>query len=175
VSGTEAPKFPFPYTDWDPSVSLANDGFSEFIEVAFELPVAVMQVEVGEPRGAGSIVKIEAISEDRTVTATLWEGSADPATDAWHDKTKVSGEKGEERGSICLTHVYGQFVRSHVFRLCSHMCVAHVYAPFVRTCVWHTRACVAHVYAPLFSHVCGTHVCTAPLFARVALLTHVFG
>lgn len=94
MSGTEAPKFPFPYTDWDPSVSLANDGFSEFIEVAFELPVAVMQVEVGEPRGAGSIVKIEAISEDRIVPATLWEGSADPATDAWHGKTKVSGEKG---------------------------------------------------------------------------------
>ncbi len=58
---------------WDPSLSFAKDGFTEFIEVEFPTSVYVQSIEIGEPRGMGSIVRIKAFDAASGDYSTLWE------------------------------------------------------------------------------------------------------
>ncbi|GMI14553.1 hypothetical protein TrVE_jg10525 [Triparma verrucosa] len=48
----------FTRPNWNAAESMLENGYNEYIEVSFETPMYVTQVEVGEPRGCGSITKI---------------------------------------------------------------------------------------------------------------------
>ena len=66
---------------WDASRSFREDGFTEFIEVGFSTPVYVHSIEIGEPRGMGSIVRIRAFNPLEGDYSTVWEsptGEGDP-------------------------------------------------------------------------------------------------
>lgn len=66
---------------WDPSLSFQKDGFTEFIEVQFPTAVYTSAIEIGEPRGMGSIVRIKALHPSEGAYLTLWEspdGEGDP-------------------------------------------------------------------------------------------------
>jgi hypothetical protein len=66
---------------WDPSLSFQKDGFTEFIEVGFSSAVYVHSIEIGEPRGMGSVVRIRALDPSGGDYYTLWEspdGEGDP-------------------------------------------------------------------------------------------------
>ena len=58
---------------WNPSLSFDQDSFTEFIEVEFPTPVFVQSIEIGEPRGMGSIVRILAFDATSGEYSTLWK------------------------------------------------------------------------------------------------------
>jgi hypothetical protein len=66
---------------FDPSASYERDGYTEFIVVGFPAAMYVHSIEIGEPRGAGSIVRIKALRRETGEFVTLWEsvdGEGDP-------------------------------------------------------------------------------------------------
>ena len=66
---------------FDPSASYERDGYTEFIVVGFSTAVYVQTIEIGEVRGAGSIVRIKALRRETGEYMTLWEsvdGAGDP-------------------------------------------------------------------------------------------------
>jgi hypothetical protein len=66
---------------FDPSASYERDGYTEFIVVGFSTAVYVQTIEIGEVRGAGSIVRIKALRRETGEYMTLWEsvdGEGDP-------------------------------------------------------------------------------------------------
>jgi hypothetical protein len=66
---------------FDPSASYERDGYTEFIVVGFPSAVYVQTIEIGEVRGAGSIVRIKALRRETGEYVTLWEsvdGAGDP-------------------------------------------------------------------------------------------------
>jgi hypothetical protein len=58
---------------WNPSVSFEEDGFTEFIELGFPTAVYAQSIEIGEPRGMGSIVRIKAFHPLERAYFTIWE------------------------------------------------------------------------------------------------------
>ncbi len=58
---------------WDPSLSFQKYGYTEFIEVEFPTAVFVQSIEIGEPRGMGSIVRIQALDAMSGDYHTLWQ------------------------------------------------------------------------------------------------------
>jgi hypothetical protein len=74
---------------WDPSLSFEKDGFTEFIEVGFATAVYVHFIEIGEPRGMGSIVRIRAFNAVEGDYQTIWEsssGEGDPTVQYRHQQ-----------------------------------------------------------------------------------------
>ena len=72
---------------WDPSLSFKKYGYTEFIEVSFPTPVYVLSIEIGEPRGMGSIVRIQAFNPSTGDYSTVWEspdGEGDPIVQYRH-------------------------------------------------------------------------------------------
>jgi hypothetical protein len=66
---------------FDASASYERDGYTEFIVVGFSTAVYVQTIEIGEVRGAGSIVRIKALRRETGEYMTLWEsvdGEGDP-------------------------------------------------------------------------------------------------
>jgi hypothetical protein len=66
---------------FDPSASYERDGYTEFIVVGFPTALYVHTIEIGEVRGAGSIVRIKALQSETGEYVTLWEsvdGAGDP-------------------------------------------------------------------------------------------------
>jgi hypothetical protein len=68
---------------WDPVFSFKKYGFTEFIEAGFPTAVYLQSIEIGEPRGMGSIVRIKAFDAVQGDYYTVWEspdGEGDPTT-----------------------------------------------------------------------------------------------
>ena len=66
---------------FDPSLSFRQNGYTEFIEVTFATAVYAQSVEIGEPSGMGSIVRIKALHAPTGGWFTMWEapdGEGDP-------------------------------------------------------------------------------------------------
>ena len=63
---------------WDARGTFEQDGYSEFIEIDFQVPVYLQNVFVGMPRGMGSIVGIRAWDEFTEAWQPVYEGDADP-------------------------------------------------------------------------------------------------
>jgi len=74
--------YPFTRPDWDSSAVLDERGYSEFIEVEFERPIYITEVEIGEPRGCGSVVNILAKQYRGDGESSLFRQAADTTCDS---------------------------------------------------------------------------------------------
>ena len=63
---------------WEPRTSFDDNGYSEYIEIDFDIPVYLQNVRVGMPRGMGSIVAVRSWDEITMAWHVVYEGAADP-------------------------------------------------------------------------------------------------
>jgi len=64
---------------WDGLASLEEEGFTEFITVKYDREVYIKDIEIGENRGAGSVVSLEAFDYSTKQWHVMWSGP--PAVD----------------------------------------------------------------------------------------------
>jgi len=67
---------------WNRDAVFANSGYTEYIEVKFETPVYVSDIEVGEVRGCGSIVRVHAQESGTNNSMVVYSGQPDTECDA---------------------------------------------------------------------------------------------
>ena len=77
---------------WDPSLSFQKDGYTEFIEVGFPSAVYVHSIEIGEPRGMGSIVRIKAFNPSEGDYFTVWESLTGEGDLSTHNRFQLRNE-----------------------------------------------------------------------------------
>ncbi|GMI24151.1 hypothetical protein TrCOL_g9603 [Triparma columacea] len=67
---------------WDPAVSLATSGFTEYIEVEFDAAVFLSDIEVGIVRGCGCVVRMVAKNSQNNNEMVIYNEKADLKCDA---------------------------------------------------------------------------------------------
>ena len=73
---------PYASRFWDAASTYKAEGYTEFIEVRFPEPLFITDVEIGEPRGCGSIVRILAREYGGSSVSTFFTQPPDTSCDA---------------------------------------------------------------------------------------------
>ena len=72
---------------WDARTHFATEGYFEFFTLRYETPVYLQSIEIGENRGMGSIVSIEAYEHKTGTFNVVWSGEPDAKLSAYYTKT----------------------------------------------------------------------------------------
>jgi len=76
---------------WDRDAMFAEFGYTEYIEVEFETPVYVSDIEIGENRGCGSIVRVFAKNSDFDSSMAIFDERVDTDCDSEDGQARISG------------------------------------------------------------------------------------
>jgi len=73
---------------WNDREALANHGYSQFFTMKFDEKVFIKDIEIGENRGMGSIVSIEAWDYRTSSWMVIWSGEPDVERESFYKETK---------------------------------------------------------------------------------------
>ena len=95
----------FAHDTW---ASYLSEGFTEYIEVEFDLPVYIQSIELGENRGLFSIVSVKAWDNNTRLWQTLYSGEADPVQFEFY---KDTNQYHKFAPSICQSSFASAIIR----------------------------------------------------------------
>ncbi|GMI41571.1 hypothetical protein TeGR_g1555, partial [Tetraparma gracilis] len=93
---------------WNGLAVHAAEGYSEFFTVRYDEPVYITAIEIGEPRGAGSVVSIEAYDYATGTWAQMWSG--EPNVKRHNDHT-ISKQFARFQPDLCHPNFKTDVVR----------------------------------------------------------------